>query len=207
MFQTQISHLSSSNLQILDNMQKSRPAGQAIWVLWKTSVLCCNFLCLRDVPLAHPLLLRLRPTQVIPHFFCKTLTGRLFLSLSTSSRLAPCSRHLRQQVQVIPSLPQKTRTNHCLCRNLATLVINFFLNWTHRFHPAFFYLPGQVLSQETWTICGLYSAGSHNDLVTHILQSYLLAVPTFNLSIFIVSRCLFQCLVWGITYIPVNHPF
>ena len=130
-------------------MQKLRPAYSVIWVRWKITVLHFNFRCLRVVPLTYPLLFRRCPTRVIPHYFSKTLTGRLSLSLLTSSRLAPHSRHPRQQVQVIPPLPQKTHTNHCLCRNLATLVNSFSPNWTHRFHLAFFYLSDQMLSPKT----------------------------------------------------------
>ena len=104
-----------------------------------------------------------------PHSFFKTLTGRLSLILLTSSRLAPRSRHPRQRVQVIPPLPRKTCMNHCICRNLATLASSFCPNWTHRFHLALFYLSGQVLLPKTWTICGLCSAGSHSNPVTHTL--------------------------------------
>ena len=76
-------------------MQKLRPAYPMIWVRWKISVPYYNFLCLRVVPLTHPLLFRRYPTRVIPHSFCKTLTGQLSLSLLTYSRLAPRSRHPR----------------------------------------------------------------------------------------------------------------
>jgi hypothetical protein len=100
-FQAQISHLSSSNLQNLDMMQKSCPIRPVNWAHWTTSVPYCNFRCPQVLPLTFPLLLRPYPTRLIPHCFCKTLTGRLLPSLSTSSRLAPRSRQPRLQVQVI----------------------------------------------------------------------------------------------------------